>query len=74
MEKLLVMTERGTLENVKNVLCRLLELFEENGFWVSRVSISVHLFLLLSEKVLSLFIWLLLHMVQFLILFKMVSV
>ena len=74
MEELLVMTERGTLENVKIVLCRLLELFEENGFRVSRVSISVHLFLLLSEKVSSIFIWLLLHICQFLILYKMISV
>ena len=74
MEKLLVMTKRGTLENMKHMLCRLVESFEKNGFWVSRVSISAHLVFLLSEKVLSIFIWLLLHNVQFLILYKMVSV
>ena len=32
MEKLLVMTERGTLENMKHALCRLLELFEKTAF------------------------------------------
>ena len=32
MEKLLVMTKRETLENVKNMLCCLLELIERKGF------------------------------------------
>ena len=31
MEKFLVMTKGGTLENMKNMLCRLLELLQRNG-------------------------------------------
>jgi len=33
MKKLLVMTERGTLENLKHVLCRLLEVFPRICFY-----------------------------------------
>ena len=32
MEKLLVMTKRGTLENIKHVFTCLFELFEKTGF------------------------------------------
>ena len=68
MEKLLVMTKQGTLEKWKNVLCRLLALFERNGFWVSQVNISVYSILHFTEKVLSIFIWLLWNTGQFWIL------
>ena len=50
----------------------MLELFERNGFWMPRINISVHLFLLFSEKVWCIFIWLLLNTAQFLILYKMI--